>query len=208
VDLVDLRPAGVVLVERLEDHLLPRRVPLEVKGAGADRVPLVLVPILFDRLLRHDIALLVAHHAQEEDRVEGLERDLHRVRIDHLDGLDHVEVHAEPGAGRPIDLALEAELHVLGPELAEPLVELHALAELEGPHGTVGRERPALGQIRLHLGGGDLAVLDGEPREPAVHEALDGLRLAENARVRVEGVGLFGRDVQDFLLRLCRRRPD
>ena len=98
VHLVDLRPPAVVLVEGLEDHLLARRVPLEVEGPGADRVPLELLAVLLDRLLRDDVALLVAHHAQQEDRVEGLERDLHGVRVDDLDGLDHLEVHAEARA--------------------------------------------------------------------------------------------------------------
>ena len=209
MDLVDLGSAGVVLVEGLEDDLLPRRVPLEVEGAGADGVPLVLVSELLDRLLRDDIALLVAHHAQEKDGVEGLQRDLHRVRVDHLDGLDHPEVDAEARAGRPIDLAIEAELDVLGRELPEALVELHALLELERPHRAIGREGPALGEIRLDLGRGDLAVLDGEAREPPVHEALDGLRLPEDARVRVERFGLLGRDVQHLLLLgLGRWRPD
>ena len=40
VHLVDLRPAPVELVERLQDDLLARRVPLEVERAGADRIPL------------------------------------------------------------------------------------------------------------------------------------------------------------------------
>ena len=199
VDLVDLGPARVVLVEGLEDDLLPRGVALEVEGAGADRVPLVLLAVLLDRLLRDDVALLVAHHAQQEDRVEGLQHDLHGVRVDDLDGLDHLEVHAEARARRPLDLPLEAELDVLGGQLAEALVELHALPELERPHRAVRRERPALGQVRLDLGGGDLAVLDREAREPPVHEALDGLGLPEDARVRIEGVGLLGRDVQDLL---------
>ena len=146
VDLVDLRPAAEELVEGLEDDLLARRVALEVEGPGADRVPLELLAVLLGRLLRDDVALLVAHHAQQEDRVEGLQRDLHRVRVDDLDGLDHVEVDAVARARRLVDLAVEAELDVLGRHLAEALVELHALLELERPdrarRATASSSRP------------------------------------------------------------------
>jgi hypothetical protein len=148
----------------------------------------------------HDVALLVAHHAQEQDGVEGLQRNLHRVRVDDLDGLDHLEVRAEPRAWRFVDLAVEAELDVLRRQLAEALVELHALPELERPHGAVRGKRPALGEVRLHLGRRHLAVLDGEPGEPPVHEPRDGLCLADGAHVRIERVGLLGRDVEDLLL--------
>ena len=137
--------------------------------------------------------------------VEGLQHDLDGVRVHDLDGLDHLEVDAEARARRSVDLPLEAELDVLGGQLAEALVELHALPELERPHRAVRRERPALGEVRLDLGGGHLAVLDREAREAAVHEALDGLGLPEDARVRIEGVGLLGRDVEDLLL-LGQRR--
>jgi len=64
------------------------------------------------------------------------------------------------------------------------------------------------GQVRLDLCGGDLAVLDGEAREPAEHEAGDGLTLSERARVRVERIGLLGGDVEDLLLRLRGRGRD
>src|SRR5438034_11528826 len=80
-------------------------------------------------------------------------------------------------ARRLVDLPLEAVLHVLRRQLAEALVELHALPELERPDRALGRQRPALGQVRLDLGRRDLAVLDGEARQPAEHEARDGLRL-------------------------------
>ncbi len=192
----------------LQDDLVARRVALEGKRAGADRAPLELVTQLLGRLLRDDVAVLVADHSQQKDRVERLERDLKRVRIDDLDRLDHVEVDAVTGPRCLVDLALEAELDVLGRQLAVALVELHALPELERPDRAFRRERPALGQVRLDLRGGDLAVLDGEAREPAEHEAGDGLTLSERARVRVERVGLLGGDVEDLLLRLRGRGCD
>ena len=207
VDLVDLGPAARELVEGLHDDLLARRVALEVEGAGADRIPLELV-VIGRGLLGDDVALLVADHAEQEDRVVGLERDLHGVRVEHLDGLDDVQVHAVARARGLVDLSLEAELHVLGRHLAEALVELHALLELERPERAVGRQRPALGQVGLDLGRRDLAVLDGEPGQPPEHEAGDGLRLAERARVRVERVRLLGRDVEDLLLGPGGRRVD
>ena len=204
VHLVDLWAAADELVEGLEDDLLPRRVAIEIERPGADRIPLELL-VVGGGLLGDDVALLVAHRAQQEDRVVGLQRDLDRVRVEDLHGLDHVEVHAVAHAGRLLELPLEAELHVLGGQLAEALVELHALLELERPQRAVGRERPALGQIRLDFRRGDLAVLDGEAREPSEHEARDGLRLAQRAGVRVQRVGLLGRDVEDFLaLRIGR----
>ena len=208
VHLVDLRPAAVELVEGFQDDLVARRVALEVERPGTDRAPLELVTQFLGRLLRDDVAVLVADHAQQKDRIERLERDLQRVRIDDLDRLDHVEVDAVAGTRCFVDLALEAELDVLGRQLAVALVELHALPELERPDRAFRRERPALGQVRLDLCGGDLAVLDGEAREPAEHEAGDGLTLSERARVRVERIGLLGGDVEDLLLRLRGRGRD
>ena len=80
VHLVDLGPAASELVERLQHDLLARGVPVEVEGPGPDRVPLVLLARLVHRLLRDDVALLIADHPEREDRIEGLEGDLHRIR--------------------------------------------------------------------------------------------------------------------------------
>ena len=205
VHLVDLRLAARELVEGLEHDLLAGRVPLEVEGPGAHGVPLEPVAELVHGLLGENVALLVADHAQEEDRVKRLQDDLDGVGVDDLDGLDHVQVHAVARARRLLDLPLEAELHVLGGQLTEPLVELHAFLELERPDRALGRERPALGEVGLHLGRGDLAVLDGKARQPPEHEPRDGLRLPERARVRIERVRLLGRDVEDLpALRLGR----
>src|SRR5262249_26081872 len=156
-------------------------------------------------LLGHDVTVLVAHHAEEEDGIERLERDLDGVRVYDLDGLDDLEVDAVARPRSLVDLPLEAELDVLGGHLTVAFVELHALPELEGPHRAVGRERPTLGQVRLRLCRRDLAILDGEAGESTEHETRDGLGLSERARVRIERVGLLGRDVQDLALGLGER---
>ena len=97
-----------------------------------------------------------------------LQHDAHRHRVQLGDGLD-VVLQAHVGevvelatrhlgigvVGLP--LALEAEQHVVGVELAaggeaaHATVELHAAAQLEGEGLAVGRDRPALGQAGLHL---------------------------------------------------------
>src|SRR5262249_61472270 len=95
-----------------EDDLFSRDVAVEIKGTGADGVPLELIGLL-RRLLGHDVTVLVAHHAEEEDGIERLERDLDGVRVHDLDGLDDLEVDAVSRSRSLVDLPLEAELDIL-----------------------------------------------------------------------------------------------
>ena len=146
-----------------------------------------------------------------------LEGDAHGVGIDNGDVLDHVEVLGETHAAIAPHLALEAVFDVLGGQLTVALVELYALPQLEGPHGAVVRHRPAFRQVRLDFRGGHLLsndlravrcrfrdLLDGEAGEAAIQQAHAGLRLPENAGVRVEGFLLLVRNLDDLLARRVR----
>ena len=161
-----------------------------------------------------DVALLIAGHAKWENGIVLLEGDAHGVGIENSNVLDHVQVLGEAHAAFTPHLALEAVLDVLGGQLAVALVELHPLPQLEGPHGAVVRHRPAFRQVRLDLRGGHLLpndlravrrhfpdLLDGEASEAAIQQAHAGLRLAENAGVRIEGFLLLIGDLDDFLTR-------
>ena len=156
----------------------------QLERAGADRLQIELlgrpgVQRLLGILGRLDRGE-VHRHGGDERRLRPLQDELDGMVVDLLDRLQQIG-HADAdevlvgAAGHAVErmvglpLALEAEHHVVGVEVArrgEALggLELDALAQVEGVLQPVVRDRPALGQRRLQVGGAalelDQAVVD------------------------------------------------
>ena len=84
-----------------------------------------------------------------EARIGNVEVELDRLRIDRRDIGHHRQVGAGARARGRIEDALHGGDHVVGIENAA-VVELDALAQLEGPGLQVVRRGPALGEVGLH----------------------------------------------------------
>ncbi|MPL80474.1 hypothetical protein SDC9_26374 [bioreactor metagenome] len=163
---VEIGQAGAPVVGVLrQQQLLPDRPVAQLEGAGADRVLAEIGAPFLDFLLRHDRGEVQRHHVQEGG-VGARQLDLHGGGVE--DG------HARQAGGRAVghrviagDRAEEARagrlrcgrgdaveriFHVLGGHLAA-VVELHALAQVEGIGLAVGRDLVAFGKPRAQLGG-------------------------------------------------------
>jgi len=148
-DLVDVRPALPEVVRvLLEDHLLLDLPVVEDERTGAER-RLVEVAVLLDAGLADDEAPEAAERGQQA-RERFLGDEFHDVLAGRLDLVHRDEVGF---AGRLLEQPIERELHVGGGQLLA-VVELHALAQLEGPREPVGAGLPRLGQLghRRHVG--------------------------------------------------------
>src|SRR4030095_9295403 len=115
----------------------PGQVLVKVERASPNRVPAKLVTKSLGGSFADNVPMLIAHHAQQKYRIIGLQRDLYRVRINRRDLLDHIQILCEEHTFRTLNLALEAELHILCCHLPKALVELHAFAQLECPHSAI-----------------------------------------------------------------------
>ncbi len=131
-DLLDLRRAAEIGVVRGQLERLVRRDRGEGERPGADRVALEVVAALLHRLLRHDEALRIVGEDAEDARDVLLQHKADGVGIHRLDGLERPQLRGEC-RGLGIARLLQAEHHVIGGELAEAAVELHAVAQVEGP---------------------------------------------------------------------------
>src|SRR5882672_10109918 len=126
--------------------------------------------VLLERLLADDdvpAARERAEHVRFGPRLRQSELD--RVRIDHDDFAHRREerrARDDHALGRVGD-AVVGRLHVLGREIGA-VVELDALAQVEGVLLTVGRDLPALREV----GNDRLAVLRTAPQQRVVHRAL------------------------------------
>ena len=149
---VDLRLAAPVLVERAPDDLLLRLVADELERAGAHRVEPHLVAELLDRLAALHVAAEARHAAERVDeRARLRQMHHHGVGIRRLHALDLAEVGGILRSGLRIRHPLDGERHVVRGELAEPLVPLHAMPQMEGPGARVGRHLPAFRELALQL---------------------------------------------------------
>jgi hypothetical protein len=122
-----------------------------------------------------------------------LQRDLHRVRIDHFGLLDAVEHVVALELVRRIGDAVEVRFHRGGVEVGAVL-ELHAVAQLERVDLRIRAGFVAIGQ---HVD--QLHVLV-EPEQPLIERLGDGLRERVVGIVRIErregrGDGHHGRGV-------------
>ena len=175
--LLERRRLPPVLGHRLEAVVVALPALDVAVGSGADRVQGRL-------LLAHRLHVLLRRDVLVADELRDLGRHLPQaiLEVQHdrvlVGDLDTVEVDAEEGRGAArrvrLEVLLDRELHVLGGHLAEPLVELHALAQLEGPGSHLVRRLPFRGQPRTHSKG--LGIARDERVVDAVPEGL--LRLA------------------------------
>ena len=175
-----LEVVGVLLQHELLLHLPVR----QHEGAGSER-GLVEIAVLLDARLADDEAPEPAE-GREQARERLLGDELHHVLAGRLDLVHRDEVGL---AGGLLEEPVEGELDVRGGQLLA-VVELHALAQLEGPGEAVLARLPRLGQlgIRRHVlvEAHELAVHHG--RAPAAGERGDELR------VEPGGLGGLGRD--------------
>src|SRR5215813_11658360 len=137
VHLIDLRTPKIILVVGFEDNFFTWQVFVKIEWASPNRVPAKLITRLLGGFFADNVSMLIAHHAQQKYRIIGLQRDLHRVGVNNRDLLDHIQILRKEHAFRALDLALEAELHILCRHLPKALVELHAFAQLERPHSAI-----------------------------------------------------------------------
>ncbi len=191
---LDCDTGSLVLVDRDEHHLVPRRAEEVVRGAAVVREPLCshvllglpldelvrprpdrlrreLLAALLDRLLRDDPAAEHGKGRRHERRERLLEDDRALVRA-----LDRHLLESSPvslvrrldGGRREARRALVGELHVLGRQLAVPAVELDALLELERELEAVLGRLERLGKLVDDLPGtglvGDQPFEDPEDR--------------------------------------------
>ena len=176
------RPCLEVVGVLLELQPVAWRPRLEAERPGADG----LRRDVGDLVLGQDAQLALAEDVLEAG-VGDAESEPHGERIDRLDLLDHGDIRARPRAGRRIEDALHGGHDILGRQHLA-VVELDALAQLEGPHLEVVGGGPAHGQIRL---GGEVAVDAGEPVEDQMDEdvfvadgGLGGIEIVERAAHR------------------------
>ena len=176
--VVDLGPAGPMLLERLvADHgvLL---VGHELEGAGADRLE---VELLRRAGLHHLVGILGRHHDGEvlrQERHEGGvgidQRHLHGVVVDLLDALDQVRqprtLKVLVSAARDlavgmvrIELAVDREEDIVGVEVARRRevvrrLPLHTLAQLEGVDQAVVGDLKLSASAGFEVGGAALGL--------------------------------------------------
>ncbi len=182
-DAVELGQALLEVVGvLLQLHAVAGRPRLEAERPGADG----LRRNVGDLVLGQDAQLALAEDILEAG-IGDLEREAHGERIDRLDLLDHGDVGARPRASGRIEDALHGGHHVVGVE-RPPVVELDALAQLEGPHLEVVGGGPADGEVGL---GREVAIDAGEAVEDEVHEdvlvadgGLGGIEVVERASDR------------------------
>ena len=161
------------LADQLER--LVRRDRGERERPGADRIALEVVAALLHRLLRHDEALRIVGQDAEYARDIVLQHQADGVGIHRLDGLERPHLGGER-RGLGIARLLQAEHDVIGGEFAEAAVELHAVAQVEGPGLAVLGGFPLLGEIRLQRG--RIGAARREPHQAVEHQrggdAVDG----------------------------------
>src|SRR5206468_3315351 len=163
----------------------------ELEGAGADRAQRIVHSELLHRGRTDDRGGPRRQDGQKR-RTRLLEAELHRERVDDLDGLDIAEevirerILAELVEGMlGHDLPFDGELHGVGVE-RRPVVKRDALAELERVLEPVLADRP-----RLREAGHDLRALVGEG-----HERLDdaaahavGVEIGYLRGIEIHGLG-------------------
>jgi hypothetical protein len=156
-DLVELGEALLPVVGVLRQHDLGAALALDLEGAVADRRGAVgLVAHLLVRLGRDDGAA-IAHGDAGEGAERRLGLDLEHVLAVGLHRVDREQRGADLEALR-FEVEVPAIDHVVGGELAETLLPLHALAQLDapgqrigiGPFGRQHRLDGALGEVDLH----------------------------------------------------------
>src|SRR5262245_388054 len=191
---------------RLEDDLFPRQVLVEGERSSAHRVPSIVLSVLLDGLLAQNVPMLIPHHAQQEDRIVGIQGELDGVRVNNRNLLDHVDVLTDQHALGALELPLEAELHVLGRHLPTALVELYALTQLKRPLRAILRHRPAFCQIRLYFRRGHFTIFDRKARQAPIDETRHRLYWPLRAAMGVETLGFLGSKMQNSLLSSTDRR--
>ena len=145
----------------------------EHERAGAHDV--LLVPV---HVLRQDVGLVDEVPGRGERLQEGsrrpLELEAHRVGVGRLHRLDHrVGGLADAcDVGRREDDLVVGGLDVPRRHVA-PVVELHALADLEGVGQPVGRHGPALGEVADRLGAGGVVRVDAQQRVVVRRDRMD-----------------------------------
>ena len=179
-DLVEMRQALAPIVRiALEDEVLAERPIGQLVGAGADRMLAEIGAVFLDLLLRHDMREVDRHDMQEGGVGPG-QLELHRIGIDDGDafqalgrsggnGVIAFDRGEEAGAGAlrlGVGDAVERVFHVVGGHLAA-VVELDAVAQLEGEGLAVRRNLVAFGELGPEVGGAWLVV-----HQP-VEQALD-----------------------------------
>jgi len=208
---LDLGDLGGDLRDGADDEVLERGLaaPVLVEGLEADQ--LVALPLdelprprshrggRPERLVAHRLDVLLGHDGEEDEPLqqerEGLVGDdVDRLRIHHADFLDGADIAVLGRLFRLVDHAIEGVLDVLrGHRL--PVVEAHALAELELPLG-----------VRQRLpGGGErgLKLKLGVPVDQGVeHVDIDQDAHALEVHVGVEGGGVRDEGDDECVLRL------
>ena len=150
VDPADFGLAEIVLVIAHQHQPLLGDVLLERERTGADGMGLDLVAELFGSLPAHDHSRLPAEQIRQQGNL-GLGRIQGDADGAFVQRLDVVEPPVElvVDAGLLVSGAVQRELHIVGGELSEAAVELHALPQLERPGLEIVRVLPTLRHIRL-----------------------------------------------------------
>jgi hypothetical protein len=203
-DLVEVRQARVPVIGVLFEHdALAERPFRQFERTGANRVLAEIGTVFLDFFLGHHMREVDRHDVQE-GRVGTRQFELHGQRIDDGDAgepvrlasgglfitFDRTEEALAGALRRRVHHALDRILHVFGRHLAA-VVELDALAQLEGEGLAVRRDLVALGQIGTQGRGAGFVV------HQAVEQALDHrpvLPIVADSRVERGHVVLVGDD--------------
>ena len=183
-DRVEVRqPRPEVTGEPLDRQVVARHELLELERARAE-LPRGERFEVAEPLARDDPG--VRHgHGRREVRGGRLQREPHRVLVHGFHAVDRTDLAPVRRGGLRVEDRLDGRDDVVGRDLPAD-VELHALAESEGPHARAVTGRPRLGEV-----GHDLA-LGVEPGEVVVHpfrgdplgaaDVHDGAERAESER--------------------------